>query len=224
VTVVPGAIGAWRREAVLQVGGYREDTLAEDTDLTWRLRKAGWRVEADNEALGFTEAPETLAGLFRQRFRWTFGTLQCLWKHRDALGRYGWFGCVLLPSLWLFQIVFQALAPLVDLQVFWALAGAGLSWLFPLHTAHPVFQETNPLYTIGLMYGLFFLVELACSFVAFRFDRERMRLLWSLFWQRFAYRQLMYLVLLKSVLTALQGIPARWMKVERMGTAKLATG
>ena len=158
-------------------------------------------MEADNEALGFTEAPETLAGLFRQRFRWTFGTLQCLWKHRDALGRYGWFGCVLLPSLWLFQIVFQALAPLVDLQILWALADAGLSWLSPHHIpqdSHQLFQESNPLYTIGLMYGLFFLVELGCSLVAFRFDCERMRLLWSLFWQRFAYRQLMYLCALSA--------------------------
>ena len=155
-------------------------------------------MEADNEALGFTEAPETLAGLFRQRFRWTFGTLQCLWKHRDELGRYGWFGCVLLPSLWLFQIVFQALAPLVDLQVLWALADAGFSWLSPLRTQHPVFQETNPLYTIGLIYGLFFLVEFRCSLVAFRFNCEQMRLLWSLFWQRFAYRQLMYLCALSA--------------------------
>lgn len=111
VTVVPGAIGGWRTEVLRAVGGYRSDTLAEDMDLTWRVREAGWVIANEPEALAFTEAPDTLGGLLKQRFRWSFGTLQCLWKHRRSVGKHGWFGALALPSLWLFQIAGQVLAP-----------------------------------------------------------------------------------------------------------------
>ncbi|HEU4751902.1 MAG TPA: glycosyltransferase, partial [Armatimonadota bacterium] len=92
ITVVPGAVGAWRREAVQAVGGYLTDTLAEDMDLTWRMRRAGWRLVTESGALAFTEAPDHVHAFWKQRFRWAYGTLQCLWKHRGALGRHGCFG------------------------------------------------------------------------------------------------------------------------------------
>lgn len=223
VTVVPGAVGAWRREAVLQVGGYECDTMAEDMDLTWRLRRAGWRIETAHDAIGLTEAPDNLQGLFKQRFRWAYGTLQCLWKHRSALGRYGWFGWVMLPSLWLFQVLFQILSPLVDLQVAWTLINVGEAWLtrgLLRQDWQPLPQAVAALTQIGFLYALFFAIELLASMVAFRLDRERMRLLWWLFWQRFVYRQLMYAVMIKSVLTALQGVRAGWSKLERKGTVQ----
>lgn len=227
VTVVPGAVGAWRREAVLQAGGYERDTMAEDMDLTWRLRRAGWRIETANDAVGLTEAPDNLRGLFRQRFRWAYGTLQCLWKHRDALGHYGWFGWVMLPSLWLFQVLFQVLSPLVDLQVAWTLINFGEAWLtrgLLRQDWQPLPQAVAALSQIGFLYALFFAIELVASIVAFRLDRERMRLLWWLFWQRFVYRQLMYAVMVKSVLTALQGARAGWSKLERKGTVRMSDG
>src|SRR5207248_1742521 len=121
ITVVPGAVGALRRDAVLAVGGYSSDTLAEDTDLTWKLRRARWRIVNDNSAMAYTEAPETLRNLARQRFRWAFGTLQCLWKHQEAVGRHGAFGWVALPSLWLYQILFPAVSPFMDVAMVWSL-------------------------------------------------------------------------------------------------------
>ena len=87
ITVVPGAVGAWRRSVVQQVGGFREDTLAEDQDLTLAIRRAGLSVAYADGAVAYTEAPDTLRGLAKQRFRWSFGTLQCTWKHRDAFFR-----------------------------------------------------------------------------------------------------------------------------------------
>ena len=113
ITVVPGAVGAWRKDAVILAGLYSSQTLAEDTDLTFKIRKLGYRIVTDNAALAYTEAPDTLRNLAKQRFRWAFGTLQCLWKHRDALlnPRYGAFGLVAMPSLWVYQIAFQAIAP-----------------------------------------------------------------------------------------------------------------
>ncbi|HTK30629.1 MAG TPA: glycosyltransferase [Candidatus Saccharimonadaceae bacterium] len=226
ITVVPGAVGAWRREAVRDAGGYRSDTLAEDMDLTWRLRRAGWRIENDSTALGWTEAPDSLGTLYRQRFRWAFGTLQCLWKHRDAMGRNGWFGCVALPSLWLFQIVFQALSPLVDLQVAWTLVRAGevtLTRGLLTRDWQPLPQAVAALSSVLFLYLFFFVLELIGAVVAIALDRERWRLLGWLFWQRFVYRQVMYAVVLRSLRMALVGRAAGWGKLERKGTVATAT-
>jgi len=224
VTVVPGAVGAWRREAVLQAGGYTTDTMAEDMDLTWRIRRIGWTIDTDSDAVGYTEAPDSFRALFGQRFRWAFGTLQCLWKHRRAVGRYGWFGSVMLPSLWLFQVVFQALSPLIDLQILWTLSNVASTWWWRGWLSHdwqPLPQALTSLYLIGFMYAFFFVVELVGSFVAFKLDREDSRVLVWLFWQRFLYRQVMYAVLLKSLKTAISGIRTGWGKLERKGTVDL---
>ena len=224
VTVVPGAVGAWRRDAVLTAGGYTTDTMAEDMDLTWRIRRIGWRIETDSDALGYTEVPDSFRGLFRQRFRWAFGTLQCLWKHRRAMGRYGWFGRLALPSLWVFQIAFQALSPLIDLQILWTVGNVLTNWVtrgFLTRDWQPLPQALTSLYLIGFMYAFFFVVELIGSLVAFKLDREDGRVLVWLFWQRFLYRQLMYAVLLKSIKTAISGIRAGWGKLERKGTVDL---
>ncbi len=224
VTVVPGAVGAWRREAVAQVGGYIADTLAEDMDLTFRLRRAGWKMETDSEALGWTEAPQSFRSLFRQRFRWSFGTLQCLWKHKGALGRYGFFGRVALPVLWVFQVVFQLLAPLVDLQMLYAVYNFGSSWLMRRQLAQdwqPLPGATHLLMSTGFFYGIFFAVELLVAIVAYRLDGEKLGDLKWLFWQRFVYRQLMYAVLWKAITRALRGGRSNWGKLERKGTVAL---
>jgi peptidoglycan/xylan/chitin deacetylase (PgdA/CDA1 family)/GT2 family glycosyltransferase len=82
---VPGAAGAFRREALVAVGGVSTDTLAEDTDLTMAVTRAGWRVVYEERARAWTEAPATLNALWRQRYRWCYGTLQSIWKHRHAV-------------------------------------------------------------------------------------------------------------------------------------------
>ncbi len=220
VTVVPGAVGAWRRKAIMQAGGYVNDTMAEDMDLTWRVRRIGWKIETDSDAIGYTEAPDSFKTLFKQRFRWAFGTLQSLWKHRRALGRYGWFGRVMLPSLWLFQVVFQAISPLVDLQIVWTVTNVVHAWLRGRldHDWQPLPNALASLYLVLLMYAFFFTIELIGSAVAFKLDRENPKPLVWLLWQRFLYRQLMYAVLLKSLKTAASGIRAGWGKLERKGT------
>ena len=225
ITVVPGAVGAWRRSAVQAVGGYLTDTMAEDMELTYRMRRAGWRIVADAETLGYTEAPATFRAFFRQRFRWAYGTLQCLWKHRRATFRYGWFGWVAIPAVWVFQVVFQALGPLVDLKVVWTLIDFGYSWatMGALHQDwQPLPQITRVVLEVGFFYGIFFGVDLVGAFIAYRLDRESLRDLWWLFWQRFVYRQVMYAVLIKSLVTAVKGKRQGWGKQQRHGTVQLA--
>lgn len=224
VTVVPGAIGAWRRQALEEVGGYLTDTLAEDMDLTWRIRRQGWKIETEAGAIAFTEAPATTQAFVKQRFRWSYGTLQCLWKHRSALFHYGWFGWVGLPTLWLFQIVFQILAPLVDLQVLYSLWTFGSAW-FAQHYLGQVNQAATPptalLEQTLLFYFLFWAVEMAGAAVAVAIDRDGWRLLPWLFLQRFFYRQLMYKVLWKALFKAVLGDRMGWGKLERRGTVRL---
>ncbi|HZT44020.1 MAG TPA: glycosyltransferase [Chthonomonadaceae bacterium] len=202
ITVVPGAVGALRRAAVMEVGGYTSDTLAEDTDLTWKLRRAGWRIVNDNSALAYTEAPETLRNLAKQRYRWAFGTLQCLWKHRFALGQQGAFGWLALPSLWLYQILFPAISPFMDIAIVWSLFQGNFA-------------------QFGEFYLLMFVIELVAAAIAIRLDRGNPRLLPWLFFQRFVYRQLMYYVILKSLVSAVRGGAVGWNKFERTGTARI---
>src|SRR5581483_3959291 len=70
VTVVPGAVGAWRRELVIEAGGFTHETLAEDADLTMAIRKMGYSIAYEDEAMALTEAPDTVRGFIKQRYRW----------------------------------------------------------------------------------------------------------------------------------------------------------
>jgi cellulose synthase/poly-beta-1,6-N-acetylglucosamine synthase-like glycosyltransferase/peptidoglycan/xylan/chitin deacetylase (PgdA/CDA1 family)/spore germination protein YaaH len=217
VTVVPGAVGAWRRSALSALGGYPADTLAEDQDLTLAVQQAGWKVTFDPEARAYTEAPETVSGLLKQRFRWSFGTLQCLWKHRAALFslKRPVLGFVALPMIWLFQIVLTAIAPLVDLAIVWSLISA--TYGFAYH-----FTEWSPDDLIrGLEYwAAFILLDLSACAIGMALER---RAPWAdLVWipvQRFGYRQLMYYVVVKSIDAALHGARVGWGKLERRATA-----
>ena len=203
---VPGAIGAFRREAVEAAGGFSSDTLAEDTDLTIALGRAGWKVVYAEDARGFTEVPGTLSGLWRQRYRWSFGTMQAVWKHRAAVLRPGGgpIGRLGLPYLIAFQILLPLLAPLIDVFALY-----GILFLNPV----PVLT-----YWLGfnaLMMGL--------AVYSFRLDGESLRPLWAAPLQQFVYRQLMYLVVIQSIASAVQGMRLRWQHVERSGEVEVAT-
>ncbi|MFE2065741.1 bifunctional polysaccharide deacetylase/glycosyltransferase family 2 protein [Streptomyces sp. NPDC059467] len=199
---VPGAVGAFRRRALLALGGVSEVTLAEDTDLTMALCRAGWRVVYEEHAIAWTEAPASLGALWRQRYRWCYGTLQAMWKHRGALvqrGAAGKLGRRGLVYLLLFQVLLPLLAPVVDV-----FAVYGLLFLDPLR--------------ITALWLAFLLLQLLMGLYAFRLDGERPGPLWSLPLQQFVYRQLMYLVVIQSVFTALSGSRVRWQRMERYGS------
>lgn len=216
VTVVPGAVGAWRKSALMSLGGYPPDTLAEDQDLTLAVQRAGWRVEFDPEARAYTEAPDTVAGLLKQRYRWSFGTLQCLWKHREALfnPKRPVLGFVALPQIWLFQILLTAVAPLVDLAVVWSLVSGAYAMI-----SHPV--EWSPDDTLRSLFywAAFIFLDLSAGALGMALER---RAPWrDLLWmpaQRFGYRQLMYYVVMKSIASAVQGARVGWGRLERRGS------
>lgn len=221
VTVVPGAVGAWRREAIDRLGGFPTDTLAEDQDLTIAIQKAGYKIVFDDTAIALTEAPDTWSALARQRFRWAFGTLQCLWKHRDAMFRtqYGALGLVALPQVWLFQIAFSLLSPLADLLFLWQIAATVTDYF----QHGDQFDSTNAEYMMSF-YALFLFTDLSASVLGLVIEKgEKWGLLWWLVLQRFGYRQLMYYVVVKSVVKAISGSSVGWDKLERKGTAVAST-
>ena len=216
LTVVPGAVGAWRRSALNELGGFPSDTLAEDQDLTIAMQKAGYRVVFDSSAIAWTEAPSTVRGLAKQRFRWAYGTLQCLWKYRALTFdvRYGALGTIALPQVWLFQIILTTLAPFADLLLVWQLVWQGLAYL-----EHGAEFTNNDLITVGIYYVVFVVVDLLAAIFGFLMEKgEDWNLLWWLMLQRFGYRQIMYYVVVRSIVTALRGPFVGWGKLERTGT------
>lgn len=205
ITTVPGAIGAFRREALTDAGGVSSDTLAEDTDLTMAVTRAGWRVVYEQSAIAWTEAPSSLRQLWRQRYRWCYGTLQSMWKHRHAVvehGRAGHLGRRGLPYLLLFQVLMPMLGPVVDLMALY-----GLVFLDPV--------------VVLAVAALFLLVQVLLGAYALHLDGEPLRAVWALPLQQFVYRQLMYLVVIQSVMTALSGVRLGWQPLQRHGSARV---
>lgn len=219
ITVVPGAVGAWRKSLVLEVGGFSDDTLAEDQDLTLSIRRHGYSIAYADGAIGYTEAPDTMGTLAKQRFRWSFGTLQCMWKHRDVLfrPRYGSLGFIALPNTWIFQLFFTAISPVADLMFVWSLISV---WLARIQ--HGGTYALTSLRQVMILYAIFLLVDWLASVLAFLMEPgEDWRLTWLIFLQRFAYRQLMYWVVVKSFVAAVQGRVVGWGKLERKATVEL---
>lgn len=201
ITVVPGAIGAFRRKAIIDAGGLTTDTLAEDCDLTIRVNKAGYKVENENGAIALTEAPEKLGQFIKQRTRWCFGIMQTFWKNRAAMFRpkYRGLGMWALPNMLLFQFIIPTFSPIADVLMVVGLFSGNVA-------------------KVLLYYVIFLLVDASISIMAYLHEHER---LWVLFWiipQRLCYRWIMYVVLFKSYLKAIKGELQSWGVLKRTGS------
>ncbi len=203
ITVVPGAIGAFRKIAIEDAGGFSTDTLAEDCDLTIRILRCGYQIDNENKAIAMTEAPETMNQFMKQRFRWTFGVMQTFWKNRDALFNlnYKALGWLALPDILLFKYIIPLFAPMADLLMLIGIL-------------------TGNAEKIGIYYLVFMLVDAAIASLAFFFEKEP---LWKLVWllpQRLIYRWLMLIVLFRSYRRAIKGELQHWGVLKRTGNVK----
>jgi cellulose synthase/poly-beta-1,6-N-acetylglucosamine synthase-like glycosyltransferase len=220
MTVVPGAVGAWRKQAILQVGGYPPDTLAEDQDLTIAVQRAGWLVAYDQAAIAWTEAPQSFKQLARQRFRWAYGTIQCVWKHRGIIGEgrprgLAWIG---MPQAILFQLLFAAISPVIDL----ALVVSVLETVSSIYE-HGYTAVQGDLQRVAFFWILFAAIDLTAGLIAFALERrEQWRLMAWLVPQRFGYRQVMYYVVIKAIVQALRGPRVGWNSIARSGQVQLS--
>ncbi|TFF34205.1 glycosyltransferase [Mucilaginibacter psychrotolerans] len=204
ITVVPGAIGAFSKEAIAKAGGFTYDTLAEDCDLTMRILKAGYIVKNSAEAVAYTEAPESLNMLLKQRFRWSFGVIQSFWKNRDALfnKKYKFFGMVGMPNILIFQILLPLFSPLADLMMIFGLLG-------------------DKPEKILIYYVVFVLVDFLVAIIAFKMEKESYKKLVYIIPQRFIWRQLMYYILFKAIRKALKGELSGWGVLKRTGNVSI---
>jgi len=216
VSVVPGAIGAWRVQAVREAGGFHTDTVAEDADLTMALLQLGYRVEYEDLALAYTEAPVNANGLMRQRFRWSFGILQSVWKHRAAFAREGVLGWIALPNIAIFQVLLPLVSPFIDIMFF-----VGMIWYFIQKSFHPESTDPGSFQRLIVFFVAFLVMDFLASAIAFALERRRPEapedpwLLSQVWLQRFAYRQLFSIVLLKTLKRAAEGERFAWDKLER---------
>ena len=221
VSVVPGAIGAWRVSAVREAGGYHVDTVAEDADLTMALLRNGYRVEYEDMALAYTEAPTNANGLMRQRFRWSFGILQAVYKHRGVVARKGALGWVALPNIVIFQILLPLVSPLIDIMF-----AVGTLWYYIQKHFHPDSTDPASFHKLVLFFFAFLVIDFFASAIAFALERRRPDdkedawLLSQVWLQRFAYRQLFSVVLFKTLKRALEGRRFAWDKLERTAAVK----
>ena len=204
ITVAPGAVSAMRRKALEEAGGFSLDTLAEDTDLTLSMHRFGYRIEYAHDAVAWTEAPETIRGLAGQRFRWAFGTLQCLWKHRDMVfnpefNALGWFA---LPGVWFAQILLVAITPVVDLLLLFSLLSGGAS-------------------AMGLFFLTFLVMDMLLAVAACLMDDEPIWKAWRVLPMRLLYRPLLSWVVWRSILKATKGAWVTWGKLERTASVEV---
>ena len=221
VTVVPGAIGAWRTAPVKAAGGYPLNTVAEDADLTMNLLEQGFRVDYEDRSLAFTEAPVNASGLMRQRFRWSFGTLQAVWKHRAAFVRNKAMGLFALPNIIVFQMFLPLVSPFIDMMFLYGVFNYSLDRYY-----HPEAASAASFEKLLAYFGAFLLIDFVTSTIAFSLERPHPAnkgdrwLLFHIWLQRFAYRQLFSIVLFKTVKRAIDGKPFNWDKIAR--TAKMS--
>ena len=221
VSVVPGAIGAWRVSAVREAGGYHTDTVAEDADLTMALLRLGYRVEYEDMALAYTEAPTNANALMRQRFRWSFGILQAVYKHRGVFARKGALGWVALPNIVIFQILLPLVSPLIDIMFV-----LGTVWYVVQKHFHPDSTDPASFHKLVAFFFAFLVIDFLASAIAFALERRRSEgkediwLLSQVWLQRFAYRQLFSIVLFKTLKRALEGRKFAWDKLERTAAVK----
>jgi cellulose synthase/poly-beta-1,6-N-acetylglucosamine synthase-like glycosyltransferase/peptidoglycan/xylan/chitin deacetylase (PgdA/CDA1 family) len=221
VVVVPGAIGAWRTTPVKAGEGYHANTVAEDADLTMNLLEQGYSVIYEDQALAFTEAPVTANGLMRQRFRWSFGILQAIFKHKGAFSKHRAMGLFALPNILIFQILLPLVSPLIDLMFV-----AGVLHYFIDKHFHPEAASADSFHKLLSFFLVFLLIDFAASALAFALERKHPAskgdawLLVHIWIQRFTYRQLFSVVLLKTVKRAIDGKPFNWDKLDR--TAKMS--
>ena len=204
IMVVPGACAAWRRDAVLRAGGYSSQTLAEDCDLALQLQELGYRVVQCDRAESFTEAPETFRELSRQRFRWTFGNAQALWKHRSMIfnPRHGCLGLFTLPLA-----VLSVMLPVIFLPFVYVMAVLTIEG-----------QNGHILMTYG---GIFLAVQFAQAAAAVALSRESPRHLLILPVYRLIAEPLRAYLLYRSALTMLRGSESKWHKATRTGTVRV---
>lgn len=217
--LISGALGMFDREVVIQSGGYRTDTVGEDMELVVRIRRhmAEQKIKYDvvyiPDPLCWTEVPDTVKILARQRSRWTRGTMETLITHRRLMlnGKYGKLGLLGYP----YWLVFEYLAPIIEFL--------GILWFIFL----AITGKLNlPFFLLLTGFVYFFAVSLSIWSVLFeeitfhKYEKRRdvMKLIGTAFLEPVFYHPMVMLMSIKGNLDKLFKRNT-WGKMERKGFA-----
>ncbi len=201
IPVVPGPLGAYRRNVLEGSGCYDPDTLVEDFDVTVKTLKTGRVVQASSSALCYTEAPETLSDFIKQRLRWYRGIFQVMWKHHDAglNRRFGFLQRLTYPYM-LLSMIFMPMAGLVIIVsiILAIFSGMGI-WLL-------------------YMFLFFLALQFLSTILAIQLDEEDMKL--ALYSPLFVvgYKHLCDFLMIKSLFDVLLRRQMKWERVKRIGS------
>ena len=200
ITIVPGALGAFRKSFLKEAGAYGKDTIVEDFDQTIKLLKAGLITQGSSKATAYTEAPNTLKDFVAQRKRWYRGNIQVLKRHSDALTnpRFGYLQRLSLPYLFLGMVV----TPIIG---FIATANAIIGILMG-----------DGLYILQIS-AIFIVVHMLMTTLALRIDGEDYKLLPHSIFLVFGFKQITDYLLLKAIIEELRHKKATWTSAKRIG-------
>jgi len=202
VNVIPGTLGVFRRSAMLEAGGYDHDTFAEDTDLTIKLLDLGWKVQCAPDAFAWTESPEDVTGIMRQRYRWTRGILQTVLKHQNMLWRPDIRGA----ALWLLAFESVVWPPMNMFAYFFFVFVASTQ-----HVMHPII-----LWWIQLS-----LLDMVTALHCVAMDNEWLVLVPYSVIFRFYFVIIIDVGKVFSIMEEFMGIQMRWDQIARKGKAAL---
>ena len=198
--VISGAIGAFRKDKLLEIGGYSSDTIVEDMDLTVSIAKAGGKVDYNGKAIAYTEAPESIKDFLKQRHRWTIGGFQVLKKHKELLfnPKYKSLGLIGIPYFLLFPWVDVLISTLFFFAILRVLSGGSLMEL-------------------AFFYLCICLIQGFLTFYSLKMDKEDKKLASIAGIESLWYNHLISFVTVKAGFNFLKGSSVSWNKIPRLG-------
>ncbi len=201
VAIVPGPLGAFRKEAIARASGYDHDTFAEDFDLTLKLLEDGWQIIYESRACVYTEAPESLMQLMKQRYRWSRGSVQVLRKRwhmfRQPLKRpWAFFGVCYLTL----EMMVMPVAHVLGLLMF-ALGGLA--------------SGTN-MY-IGVWWLQLLVLDASIAMFCVVAERERWSLVAAAPLSRVFYQVILDVLRICATIEEFMGVKMGWGKLKRLG-------
>ena len=201
VNIIPGPIGMFRKSALIEVGLYDDDTFAEDCDVTLKLIAHGYKIEFEPDAVAYTEAPEHLLDLIKQRYRWTRGILQAIRKHKNMLWQLKKYPSV---SLVLWYMLFEAIFwPFMDI---WAT-------IFMLYLA--IISGTSMF--LFFWWSMFTVLDMAGALYCILITGERLSLVFYAIYYRLFFIMIINIAKILSTIEEWFGLEMSWGKLDRKG-------
>jgi len=200
ITIVPGALGAFRKTFLKESGAYTKDTIVEDFDQTIKILKSGLTTQGSSKAVAYTEAPSTVRDFVAQRKRWYRGNIQVVQRHSNALvnPRFGHLHKLSFP----YMIIGMFITPIIG---FSAIASAIIASLL------------GDVLLVAEFISIFTILHILTTALAIRIDEEDPKLLWHAVFLVFGYKQIMDVLLLRAILEQIRKKEAIWTSAERVG-------